>query len=133
MTPPPLQTIALPPIKMTRADPTPDMIATLAPGFQPYAVWLITQLRQAGLPAIITSAKRSYLEQVGHVISGASQTTASKHIDGLAFDIDMAGYAPASVPTSVWRFAGGLGESVGMVWGGRWVRLRDFRHFEMPK
>ena len=32
----------------------------------------------------------------------------------------------------VWQKLGKIGESVGLKWGGRWKRRRDFAHFEAP-
>lgn len=31
----------------------------------------------------------------------------------------------------VWQEVGRLGESVGLAWAGRWLRLREFPHFEL--
>lgn len=61
-----------------------------------------------------------------------SWTLKTKHIDGLAIDI-----APMrdgkiwwDAPTIVWMRMGAIGESCGLVWGGRWKETPDMPHYE---
>lgn len=92
----------------------------------------LAALRYAGLPAVISSARRSLWEQSKLVLTGASRTMRSAHLRGLAWDIDMYGYHPDQVPTWIWVAIGEWSEkALGLFWGGRWQSLRDFRHFEL--
>lgn len=55
----------------------------------------------------------------------------SRHETGRAFDIDFIGYAADRVHPLWWDFAGLVGETLGLRWGGRWLHLIDQRHFEL--
>lgn len=59
-------------------------------------------------------------------------TFESKHIDGNAFDaVPMKEGKPWwTAPKEVWEQMGKIGESCGLVWGGRWER-KDYPHFEI--
>nr|NIR99360.1 M15 family metallopeptidase [Gammaproteobacteria bacterium]NIT64971.1 M15 family metallopeptidase [Gammaproteobacteria bacterium]NIV21988.1 hypothetical protein [Gammaproteobacteria bacterium]NIY33550.1 hypothetical protein [Gammaproteobacteria bacterium] len=60
-----------------------------------------------------------------------TNTLRSKHVEGLAYDLDLYRIHPDQVPMWVWHWLGGLGEHLGLTWGGRWQHLRDYRHFEL--
>ena len=101
--------------------------------------WLLIYIARVhgGLPAVITSALRTQAQQEalyaqGRTTPGAivTWTLRSKHLTGHAFDIDMLGHTPASVPREVWDWCGRVGEALGLAWGGRWS-VADLRHFEM--
>jgi len=109
---------------------TDDHLRRLSAGMLRRAYLLVVIGRFYGLPVIITSSTRTQKEQDEFVASGASLTRNSRHLYGQAFDIDMQGHAPDSVPQDVWNWMGELGEALGLRWGGRWAMLRDFRHFE---
>lgn len=100
--------------------------AVAARGFQ-----FINALRQAGIPAYISSSRRTYAEQGRLVASGASQTMNSKHVQGRAFDIDILGYGRDDLPSWWWLALGKYGERLGLAWGGRWTTFYDAGHFEL--
>ena len=109
---------------------TVEHLSRLSSGLLYRAYLLVAIGRIYGLPVIITSSTRTQAEQDAFVNSGASLTRNSRHLFGNAFDIDMQGHSPQSVPQEVWNWMGELGEALGLKWGGRWRLLRDFRHFE---
>ncbi len=93
---------------------------------------------EAGHPVILTHTLRTMEEQAkdyaqgrslpGKVITNA-QAGQSPHNYGMAFDFAMAG--PVAYPLDApWEKLGQIGESLGMVWGGRWVHLKDLDHLE---
>jgi len=114
-------------------------IYTLNRAIQPHAWWLIYIMRAyVGVAAIITSARRSAMEQAELYARGRTQrgpivtnTLRSRHVEGLAFDVDVHATAPDDVPLEVWEAFGEVGEYLGLKWGGRWS-MRDWRHFELP-
>jgi len=56
----------------------------------------------------------------------------SAHNVGAAFDICVVGHDPYPDDDDLWNAYGSVGESVGLVWGGRWKNLVDRPHFERP-
>jgi peptidoglycan L-alanyl-D-glutamate endopeptidase CwlK len=90
----------------------------------------IDELRLAGLPIVITSGRRTALEQARLVAAGRSTTMQSRHLTGQAFDVDLYGVARNRVPAWIWNSIGPFGEQLGLKWGGRWVSFRDVGHFE---
>ena len=58
-------------------------------------------------------------------------TLKSKHIEGKAFDVvvKVDGKLSYNISGKMWEMIGSIGESVGLVWGGRW-KERDYPHFE---
>jgi len=114
-------------------DPTERILGDLVFEVQTRAVRFINVARgpRYNLPVIVTSGLRSTAEQARLVRSGRSQTMRSKHLRGLAFDVDMLGWPRDAVPAWVWRQLGPLGESMGLTWGGSWVTFKDVGHFEL--
>ena len=94
-------------------------------GFQ-----LINAMRAAGIPAHISSGRRTHAEQASLVQRGASKTMQSKHVDGRAFDIDILGYGRDDLPKWWWLQVGQYAERLGLRWGGRWTSFYDAGHFE---
>ena len=97
-----------------------------ARGFQ-----FINALRAAGIPAYISSGRRTYTEQARLVAAGASQTMNSKHVQGRAFDVDILGYSRDALPKWWWLQLGEYAERLGLRWGGRWAGFYDAGHFEL--
>lgn len=95
-------------------------------GFQ-----LVNALRAAGIPAYISSGRRTNNEQAKLVSSGKSRTLNSKHLSGRAFDIDILGYGRDDLPKWWWLQVGQYAERLGLTWGGRWTSFYDAGHFEV--
>lgn len=78
-----------------------------------------------------TPARQQVLFAQGRTTPGAivTNTLASRHLSGQAFDVDFVGVAADQVHPQWWQFIGRVGEALGLRWGGRWA-LRDLRHFE---
>lgn len=112
------------------SDPTIGHLRRLDPSIQLAAVQMVTHVRQTGVPLTVTSSRRSSTEQRALVRAGNSLTMQSKHLIGLAFDVDVYGFHRGEIP--LWWFyqLGQLGEQLGFRWGGRWTGLRDYGHFE---
>jgi hypothetical protein len=107
------------------------MIYTLAPAVQSQVISFVNYARvQLLLPVVITSARRTTTQQASLVAQGLSRTLSSKHVSGLAFDVDMYGWNRNDVPEWVWSELGPIGEAFRMTWGGRWTSFRDVGHFE---
>lgn len=112
-------------------DQTIRYLNTLQPAVAARGFQFINALRQAGIPAYISSGRRTYTEQARHVASGASNTMKSKHIEGRAFDVDILGYNRDDLPKWWWLAIGQYGERLGLRWGGRWTSPYDAGHFEL--
>lgn len=91
----------------------------------------------AGEPIMLVSGFRSLKEQQkiynqGRTTPGAIVSNAppgySWHNYGMAFDIvPVAGYG---ISPARWEKVGKIGESLGLVWGGRWKSFPDRPHFQ---
>lgn len=112
-------------------DPTIRHLESLSPTIAPIAWQLINDMRAAGIPAWISSAVRTTGEQAALVARGASKTMRSRHVQGLAFDIDILGYGRNQLPRWWWLAVGQYAESLGLKWGGRWTTFYDAGHFEV--
>ena len=113
-------------------DPTERVIATLHPSIQDQVIDFVNAVRQASeIPLIVTSGRRTLAQQRKLVAAGRSRTMQSKHLNGLAFDVDLLGIGRDDVSDDVWEWLGPSGENFGFVWGGRWVSFRDVGHFEV--
>lgn len=111
-------------------DPSPGVISGLEPHTAALAIELLNAARSVGIPLIATSGRRSYWEELRLVWAGKSHTMASKHLQGRAFDIDVAGWSRDALPAWFWNELGPFAESLGLSWGGRWSSFRDLGHFE---
>jgi len=108
-------------------------IQALSPDIQQSAWYLVAIVRQAGFPLQITASVRTRSEQEALRRSGRSNTLASKHLIGQAFDVDIHGYGRDQIPMWFWEELGWLGEYLGFRWGGRWSDPFDPGHFENPR
>lgn len=97
-------------------DPTLEQINTLEPNTQSRAIYLVNAARAVGIPLMVTSARRTYTEQLQLLWQGKTRTLNSKHLQGRAFDIDVAGWSRDALPDYFWRglwaYAEGLGLKV---------------------
>jgi peptidoglycan L-alanyl-D-glutamate endopeptidase CwlK len=107
------------------------MLQGLQPRLAVRAESFVDYLRRAGLPLIITSGLRSLAQQKLLLQQRRTTTLQSKHLDGLAFDVDVYGVGRNAVPAWIWDAIGPIGEQYGLVWGGRWKSFRDVGHFEI--
>jgi len=112
-------------------DPTMGHLAALAPRPRLEATYLVIAAREAGIPLIITSSRRSQWEQFKLVISGRSRTLNSAHLRGQAFDVDVAGWRRDALPEAFWASLGEYAEALGLTWGGRFKTFYDPGHFEL--
>lgn len=108
-------------------DPTPGHLAQLDQKTRLLATYLLIAARNAGVPLIITSSKRSRTEQLGHFLAGRSWTLNSRHLYGKAFDVDVAGWSRQAVPRFFWDALGPYAEGLGLKWP---LPERDPAHFE---
>lgn len=109
------------------ADFTLQLIRQLRPEGQAAAAFLVNALREQGLPAIVTSTRRSAERQRQLIASGQTTAIRSRHLVGRAMDIGFANVPTAAVPAEWWSFAGLLWERMGGRWGGR---FSDPLHFD---
>lgn len=112
--------------------------SNLQPEVAERAKILLAVLARYGIPARLTDTRRSSLDQWklyirGRVTQGPIVTRArpgsSLHEYGRAFDITFLGPG-YHAPARWWNFAGAVGRSLGLRWGGDWKTLRDRPHFE---
>lgn len=122
-------------------DPTLSQIATLTPMARAHAIAVTDALRAAGLPAVVFEGFRSKAQQRalwarGRSVPGriVTHTLQSRHFGRTAWDTVFLvnGRLTWNVPAAWWEYLGAVGESYGLRWGGRWRRLRDRPHLEMP-
>ena len=112
-------------------------IKALHPMVREKAILLINKCSSEDLKISITETFRSasiqqnYYDQgrksPGSIITNA-QPLESYHQYGLAFDIRFEGPNPYPSNMDIWKKVGNIGESVGLIWGGR---FNDNPHFEL--
>jgi hypothetical protein len=106
----------------------------------PKVVDLILRCAEAGIGVVVIDTLRSEEEHRRNVAAGVSWVRRSRHLPnraGKAEAVDLApeictrekGWAPTHPH---WRKMGEIGESLGLVWGGRW-KVCDLGHFELPR
>jgi peptidoglycan L-alanyl-D-glutamate endopeptidase CwlK len=97
------------------------------------------KMKEAGIDFIVTCTTRTQEEQdrlyaQGRTIPGriVTWTRKSKHVEGKAFDIVIMrnGKPVWNAKDKDWLRAGEIGESVGLIWGGRFKKV-DACHFEI--
>lgn len=112
----------------------------LSPAFRPLAVELLARCVEAGIAVLIVDTLRTRDEQAENIRRGVSWTTDSRHLTGDAIDVcpfecwNLHGPDKLQWNASdpVWLKIGAIGESLGLIWGGRW-RVKDLGHFELPR
>lgn len=102
-----------------------ELILTLEPELQEPAIYLVNAARQVGVPLIVISGRRSIT--VNRDVGGVAK---SQHLEGRAFDVQVAGYQVAQIPTWWWQSLGQFGEGLGLRWGGRF-QSPDLNHFDL--
>ena len=98
---------------------------------------LIARATEAVIPVFIVDTLRTPEEQDANIRNGVSWTRNSKHLTGDAIDLcpylTFQLHGPDKLQWDgtdpAWITLGRLGESLGLVWGGRW-KQKDMGHFE---
>ncbi len=105
-------------------DPTFEKLQSLDPAMFWQALELVNAAREAGIPLIVISGRRSL--DVNRQVGGAQN---SLHLAGRAIDVQVVGYTREQLPASWWRALGVWAEeNLGLRWGGRFA---DVNHFDM--
>jgi len=113
------------------------LIEDLLPELQSRYHFFEGKMEEAGLEYIVTCTYRSPEEQENLYAQGRTKpgkkvtwTLKSKHIERKAFDIAMMKNGKISWDAKDYDEPGKIGESVGLVWGGRW-KSPDRPHFQI--
>jgi peptidoglycan LD-endopeptidase CwlK len=112
-------------------------IEDLIPEMQEKFAAFLAKMEAANLPFMVTFTYRSQEEQDALYAQGRTApgrivtwTKNSRHTKREAFDIAMlVNGKPDWSDNKLYRLAGQIGESVGLVWGGRWKKA-DLCHFQ---
>ncbi len=106
------------------------------------AAWMIEAARQRGNILVVAEGFRSVQTQNDYYAQGRTKPGKiithlkggkSKHNFGEAVDFDFVvnGIQSNDLGNN-WNLIGELSAKVGLVWGGNWKTLKDYRHIEMP-
>lgn len=106
-------------------DRTLEVLETLEHDAAIRGVALINAAREAGVPLVAISGRRSV--QVNRDVGGAAR---SQHLFGRAFDVQVLGYTREQIPFWWWEALGQYAEGLGLRWGGRF-QARDVNHFDL--
>lgn len=101
---------------------------SLDPAILRQAYTFVVAARDAGIPLVIISGRRSAAHNVE--VGGAPR---SYHLDGLAFDVGVWGYSRDQIPLWWWEQLGAWAEAhLGLYWGGRFSSggRADVNHFD---
>ena len=116
------------------------VILTLHPTARSYARALVNKAASIGIDIKVISGLRTFAEQdklyaQGRTTPGKKVTNAkggqSNHNYGIAFDVgvfDGTKYLPTSPK---YKVVGGLGQDLGLEWGGKWTTIVDEPHFQL--
>lgn len=116
-----------------------NSITELASYVQPLCEQFFNLCQAAGIPVLLVDTGRTITEQEQKLANGVSWTQNSKHLpqppEGLseAFDVcpkeylTIKNWCPGG---PLWAKLGDIGESLGLRWGGRWLKTPDPGHFE---
>ena len=107
------------------SDASLGLISGLDRRFAPFAFHFVNAARQAGIPLVVISGRRSgpVADPVGNIAE------ASLHIPGFAFDVQVLGYLRDDLPWWWWQAMGEYWEAMGGRWGGRFS-TPDVNHFD---
>src|ERR1700687_1798490 len=109
-------------------------LSELASYFLPLAQELLEDCASEGIPVVVVDTGRTPAEQQQKLAQGVSWTQRSKHEpqppEGKSEAIDlcpteylpMQGWDPGG---PLWAQLGAIGESLGLLWGGRWTHLNN--------
>jgi len=116
------------------------VIQTLHPSARPYARALVNKAASIGIDIKVISGLRTFAEQdklyaQGRTTPGKKVTNAkggqSNHNYGIAFDVGVFD-GPKYLPNSPkYKVVGGIGQELGLEWGGTWTSIVDQPHFQL--
>ena len=116
------------------------VIQTLHPSARPYARALVNKAASIGIDIKVISGLRTFAEQdklyaQGRTTPGKKVTNAkggqSNHNYGIAFDVGVFD-GPKYLPNSPkYKVVGGIGQELGLEWGGNWTTIVDQPHFQL--
>jgi len=107
-------------------DPTLEKLESLEPLIRSRAYYLVKTAREAGIPLMVISGRRS--PELNAQVGGAVQ---SRHLSGRAFDVQIVGFRTADIPGWWWNALGTWVEAnLGLRWGGRFG-TPDVNHFDL--
>ena len=105
---------------------------TLDPSGRAVAFEFVNYARQVGIPVVVTSARRTAQQQLKLIPAAGlykADPATSRHVQGRAFDLAIAGFAWQEVPDRYWRWLGAVWKGAGGRWGGDF-RRPDPIHFD---
>lgn len=136
-------------------------IEDLTPEAQEKHAAFSNQMACAGIDFVTTQTKRTHDEQAAYYAQGregldavnakrkianmapitekenklvVTHTMQSNHLTGEAFDIAIKVNGQIQWVSALYDAAGEIGESVGLVWGGRWAgKKKDKPHYELKR
>lgn len=105
----------------------------LDPSGRDAARYLVAYARAAGIPVVVTSARRSLAQQKALTpakgLYKASNPSQSRHVQGRAFDLSIEGFYWDEVDPAYWRWLGDVWKRLGGRWGGNFSKP-DPIHFD---
>lgn len=119
-------------------------ISKLSPYMQAKAVDFLNRCREEKLNVVIICTDRSNAEQAECFARGASRArpgeSAHNVCDDLgrpaaeAFDIGVIrdGKYIGDGNDHAYKRAGEIGEELGLIWAGRWIKMKEVAHFQSP-
>jgi peptidoglycan L-alanyl-D-glutamate endopeptidase CwlK len=136
-----METTAIEPPKASNR-PIPKKLLLCKPELQQLAIKFMDACEALGIKVCITYGVRTYQEQAdlyakgrtkpGKIVTNAKPGT-SKHEIGEAFDAAPLGEnGKIDWESPLFDTMGPIGESVGLVWGGRFKSICDRPHYQLP-
>lgn len=121
--------------------PEEQKLNSLEPPMREKVVLFLSKARAAGYNIFITDARRTMAEQAKKYSYGRTDMSqgiisnapagSSPHNYGMAIDIAFKGPETYPKQRSTWEAVAAIGKSVGLRWGGDWVKFNDQPHFEL--
>lgn len=122
------------------------LLSDLTPAMRSKAVEFLSKCLEEKIPLMVIDTLRTPKEQEENIKKGVSWTKNSKHLpgpDGKSRAIDVCPYKTFVLhgenklqwdqKDPVWAKIGAIGESLGLTWGGRWVKTPDWGHFQLDE
>ena len=129
------------PVQQQSNRPIPKKLLQCKPELQQLAIQFLDACEAQGIEVVITYGIRSYQEQEalyaqgrttpGKIVTNAKPGT-SLHETGIAFDAAPLVNGKIDWNSHLFDTMGPIGESVGLVWGGRFKSIVDRPHYQLP-